>query len=128
MNNAKFLKKIQFWLFIFFSSYFSLIPHPPGILERGSDKIIHAIGYCLLLISCDVAYRSGKKLPGKVAFIFTFSLAMEVLQYFIPNRNFSFLDLLANLTGLSVGYLILRLLGDRFREQHVTNNVNQDVT
>ena len=126
MKNAELLNKTQFWLFIFFSSYFSLIPHPPGILERGSDKIIHAVGYCLLLISCDLAYRTSNKLYGKVAFIFTFSLTMEVLQHFVPNRNFSFLDLLANLTGLSVGYLILRLLEGRFREQHVPNNVNQD--
>ena len=107
MTIAEFLKKAQFCLFIILSTYFSLIPHLPDIVERTSDKIVHAVGYFLLFLSCDVAYRTGKKLPGKIIPLFIFSLTMELLQHFIPYRYFSFLDLMANLAGLSVAYIFL---------------------
>lgn len=109
MKTAEFLKKIQFWIFIILSGYFSLAPHPSGILERTSDKIIHAAGYFMLFISCDIAYRTIKRLPTRIILLFSFSLLMEILQHFIPNRHFSFLDLLANLAGLCAAYLILSI-------------------
>ena len=105
-----FLKKSQFWLFIIFSCYLSLVLHPADILEKASDKALHAAGYFLLFISCDIAYRNNNKLAGKISVLFTFSLTMEILQYFIPNRHFSLLDLLANLAGLSAASIVLLLL------------------
>lgn len=110
MHAINFLKKSQFWLFIIFSCYFSLIPHPTDILEKASDKLLHAAGYFLLFVSCDIAYRNHSRLAGRISVLFTFSLTMEILQHFIPNRHFSLLDLLANIAGLSAASIVMLLL------------------
>ncbi len=64
----------------------------------------------MLFISCDVAHRTGRNMTEKMIFLFIFSLLIEILQYFIPSRHFSLLDLMANLTGLSVAYFVTNLL------------------
>lgn len=97
----------QFWIFLLATTYLSLTSGPPDALEVFSDKIIHCVGYLLLMLSCDLAYWPGRKLVGKILFLLGFSITIEIFQHFIPHRQFSGLDILANLTGLTWGLLII---------------------
>ena len=97
----------QFWLFLLVTTYLSLTSGPPDALEMFSDKIIHCVGYFLLMLSCDFAYFPHTNLLWKILFLFTFSIIIEVLQHFIPHRELSLLDIVANLTGLTWGLLVI---------------------
>jgi VanZ family protein len=71
------------------------------------DKALHFIGYAGLAF---LARMGSKKHPSWqiVVGCIGFSLLIEFLQQFIPNRGFEWLDLMANslgvLTGVVVGY------------------------
>jgi len=101
-----YLRTTQFWLFLLAATYLSLTSRPPGALEVFSDKILHAVGYFLLFISCNLAYSPYRKLSGKILLLLCYSIIIEIIQHFIPNRQFSGLDILANLTGLTWGLLV----------------------
>ncbi len=104
---TRYARLFQFWIFLLATTYLSLTSGPPDALEVFSDKIIHCVGYLLLMLSCDLAYWPGRKLVGKIMFLFGFSIIIEVFQHFIPHRQLSGLDILANLTGLIWGLLII---------------------
>lgn len=104
------LKYFQFWLFLLYCTYLSLTPYPTGELtETFSDKFLHCIGYLLLIVSCNFAHRPNRQLPLKITLLLCYSAAIEIAQHFIPNRGFSFGDVLANLSGLLIGTLLLSL-------------------
>jgi len=104
------LKFFQFWLFLLYCTYLSLTPYPnEGLIETFSDKFLHCIGYFLLFISCNFAHRPNRHLRLKIILLLCYSAAIEIFQHFIPNRGFSFGDLLANLSGLLIGIFLLSL-------------------
>jgi len=101
---------LQFWLFLAYCSYLALTPAPNDLLvETFSDKFLHCAGYLLLLISCNLAHRAGRHLLLKVSLLFTFSVLIEIAQHFIPHRGFAISDLIANLSGLLLGVILLLL-------------------
>lgn len=104
---TRYLRTTQFWLFLLATTYLSLTSRPPGALEVFSDKILHSVGYFLLMMSCNLAYCPYRKLPGKILLLLGFSIIIEVIQHFIPTRQFSWLDIIANLTGLTWGLLVI---------------------
>lgn len=107
---ASTLRFLQFWLFLLFCTYLSLTPYPEGALtENFSDKFLHFLGYLLLLISCNIAHRPNRQLPVKILLLLCYSALIEIIQHFIPNRGFSFGDILANLSGLLIGATMLTL-------------------
>jgi len=104
-----FLKQLQFWALLLASLALSLIPQPPGVFELASDKLWHALAYLVLYISCRFAYHRQTTHITRFALLLGFSLLIEVLQYFVPNREFSLLDVVANAAGLAIGVIIMRL-------------------
>jgi len=94
----------------------SLYPLPPGTLKHGIDKVAHLVTYLLLFISLDFAFASGRRLVVKMILLFAFSWLIEILQHFMPPREYSLYDLLANLTGLSLGLLPVLFL-KRYRRR-----------
>jgi VanZ family protein len=101
----KYFKITQFWLCIIATTYLS-VSTSGGSMAIISDKIVHLVGYCLLFLSCNIAYPREKPWL-KILFVFGFSLLMEIIQYFVPNRLFSLIDIIANLFGIALGCLLL---------------------
>jgi len=104
-----FLKQLQFWVLLLACLALSLVPQPPGVFELASDKLWHALAYLVLYLSCQFAYRRQVTHISRFALLLGFSLLVEVLQYFMPNREFSLQDLVANAAGLLLGMLVSRL-------------------
>lgn len=102
----KCLKTTQFWLCVLATAYLSVTTKPPGAMVLVSDKLVHLVGYFFLLFSCEIAYPR-QNLRIKFLFIFGFSLLLEIIQYFVPNRQLSLLDILANLIGIAFGALLV---------------------
>jgi VanZ family protein len=103
------LKQLQFWSLMLACLALSLMPQPPGVFELASDKLWHALAYLVLYLSCQLAYRRQTPHITRFALLLGFSLLIEVLQYFVPHREFSLQDLLANAAGLLLGMLVSRM-------------------
>lgn len=100
---ARLLRIGQFWLLLLLVTAFSLYPWPPAP-AAGNDKLLHFCAYLALLLSLAVAHRpAGRAGLAQVGLLFAWSLLIEVVQYFLPNRHFSLADLAANLAGLLLG-------------------------
>lgn len=100
----------QFWLFLLVVGVASLYPMQPGTLKGGLDKVAHLITYLVLFFSLDFAWSRGRRLVGKLVLLFLFSWLIEVAQHFMPLRQYSLGDLLANFVGLLLGLLSAVLL------------------
>lgn len=69
------------------------------------DKALHFIGYAGLAF---LARMGSNKHPSWQIIVgcIVFSLGIEFLQQFIPNRGFEWLDLVANSLGVITGVLV----------------------
>jgi VanZ family protein len=116
-----------FWIFLIFG--LSSIPNisPEGIkLPSGSDKVIHYFEYSILalLFYRSLVYnrRSIGNLIAVVVVIAGSSVALmdEFYQSFIPGRDSSFFDLVADFSGVITGtviyYFIRRHMKKRRKE------------
>ena len=97
--------------------YLSSEPHPEEhlpsfLLKDVSDKILHAVEYAVLGGLCYRAFRWG--VSGQVAsyaLLFAivtaslYGMTDEVHQFFVPFRESSWLDWLADTAGATVGAL-----------------------
>ncbi len=99
--NAKPFSYSLLLLWLIIVATLSVIPvHGKGLLEN-SDKFLHLLSY---LITCCLFYLCFKdKMRGVLyrSFLcsFFFGLLMEVIQAFLPHRDFSWGDIFFNLTG-----------------------------
>ena len=106
--------KLQFYFFIVFYIFMSLSKPDVLLTFSYNDLFLHFIGYAVLINSALIAYGIKSKKINIVIYLFAFSFTMEIIQYFLPYRDFSFLDLVANGVGLIIGLIVglttLRLL------------------
>jgi len=89
-------------------AYLSL--RPSIQLVEVNDKVGHFIAYFTLMFVMGLGFWK-KKRELLTAFIMSaiYGVLMEIGQYFVPGRSFSFLDMLANASGalLATGLLLL---------------------
>ena len=109
MNWNKFLKYV-WWATVIGIIVLSLMPPKSGREMPTNDKVGHFIAYgTFALIS--LSYGIGRyKIPQILLFNFLFGIFMEFCQGFVPGREPSVLDALANTSGILIGWTIFRLL------------------
>jgi VanZ family protein len=73
----------------------------PG-LERLSDKVSHASAFLVLALLAERSFPEGRFGAAKVLGLLAFGAAIEVVQYFLPYREASFLDLAADAAGIAL--------------------------
>jgi hypothetical protein len=83
-----------------------------GDLRIRLDHLLHALAYFIF----SLYYLSGRFLKvclfrkyEKITFfsiVFVIGILAEVLQIWVPYRSFSLLDLLSNIVGIGLGYLL----------------------
>ena len=90
---------------------------PSFLLEDVSDKVLHAVEYAVLGGLCYRAFRWGVNGPvASYALLFAivtaslYGVTDEVHQFFVPFRESSWLDWLADTAGATVGALSWRFL------------------
>lgn len=100
-------------------AYLSLSPST-GV-SVGNDKIGHFIAYAILMLNGGLIamlgrqsqYRLKRKLWVFFGFSVLFGILMEVGQNFVPGRDTSFYDLLANVLGALFGFVLTIFIGNR---------------
>lgn len=90
---------------------------PSFVLKDISDKVLHAVEYAGLAVLCYRAFRWGVNGPvASYALLFAivtaslYGMTDEVHQFFVPFRESSWLDWLADTAGATVGALSWRFL------------------
>ena len=101
-------------LYVFIITYLSLTPIEHKIPENiwDWDKASHFTAYLLLAIFVKKVHIRFSYLTSVIT-CFSYSFAIECIQYFIPNRQFDVLDMLANLLGTVLGTMIYYLISEK---------------
>ncbi|MEA3315916.1 MAG: VanZ family protein [Campylobacterota bacterium] len=78
-------------------------------IENSWDKANHFIAFFYLYVALYFAYpRLGN--IGIITILLLFAIQIEIVQYFIPGRYFSLLDIVADGVGIVLGMIIVRVL------------------
>lgn len=71
-----------------------------------ADKVSHALAYFVLMLWFSQIYHD-KFQRNMIAFVFVLmGISIEYFQSFDPNRTADFFDIVANVTGLTLGFLL----------------------
>ena len=81
-----------------------------AVLSSGlSDKIVHGLSYFLLMLWFSGLYMRRYQLIV-AASVIVLGLALEAIQWQLPYRMFDTADLVANLIGVTTGFIVAVLL------------------
>ena len=102
-------------LYVLMITYFSLTPIEHEVSESIWDKASHFIAYLILFIIAKKVHTKFNYLTcAIICCVYAFSI--ECIQYFIPNRDFEGIDMLANALGIFLGVLIYKLFIEKYFE------------
>ena len=110
------MRKLIICYYIFYVliiTYYSLTPEENIISEKIWDKALHFFTYLFLVILMKNVHTRLSYLTC-VLICCNYSFIIECIQYFMPNRQFDFLDMLANLLGTILGVIIYYLIIEMF--------------
>ena len=66
----------------------------------------HLYAYLILSVIGFLTFRKNNQFNILSIYLIFLSITLEVLQYFVPNRSFEFLDLFGNLTGVILAIIL----------------------
>ena len=106
---AKPLVYPRFWVLLIglialFILYVSWMPISTWTISA-NDKFLHAITYFIFTVYV-LAVLRDRFLVGSIILTAVFSLCVEFGQSYLPYRSFEAFDMLANIIGISCGFLI----------------------
>ena len=104
MLNRK-MFKIAFWIAIGGVEYLATTSRHIELVESLWDKFNHffAFGVLYILLSLGYSYLKGWQ---KASFLLLFGMQIEVVQSFLPSREFSMFDVVADTIGIIIGAVI----------------------
>lgn len=76
-------------------------------IQNSWDKANHFIAFLTLYVTLSLGYPKLEVFK-KVLILLAFGVQIEVVQYFLPNREFSLLDVLADGVGIVMGIIVVR--------------------
>jgi VanZ family protein len=85
-------------------------PRMYPVLETIGDKANHLAAFFVLAFLADFSFPDGRFSLSKILALLSYGLFIEVIQYFLPYRSFSLLDLAADGAGIAVYRLFLPAL------------------
>jgi len=93
--------KAAFFIWIALIGVLSVMPSPDSVVTV-SDKFAHFVAYFMTASLCYCAFR--KESLSFIVYsgigVFLYGIAIEVVQYFLPYRDFSLGDIAANASGI----------------------------
>ncbi|MFA5371472.1 MAG: VanZ family protein [Sideroxydans sp.] len=97
------------WLWIAVVCYLSLMPHPPQPINfDGIDKLEHVLAYISLMLWFCQAYVEKLSRIWLMLSLMAMGAGIEILQGMSGFRYFEWSDLLANITGVLIGWRLAR--------------------
>lgn len=105
------LWRVCFWLCFALTSYLSLMPQeflPSGI--NIWDKLSHSIAFAALALSAALGWPEKGFVRSVLIPLLLFGILVEIIQYFVPGREFSLLDMLADAVGIFIVWIGVTVL------------------
>ncbi len=103
--------RLAFWASAVFVAYGSLVPGETLPPIASNDKLLHLLGHG------GVAFCGAFAYAGHWRYLLlalpVFGAGLEVLQQWVPNRGFDWLDMVANVSGIALAF-VLALTWRRF--------------
>lgn len=99
---------LQFALLLIVYTVLSLTSSPGDHVPVYNDKVMHFVGYLVAGLSITFALPD-RAIWQRWLVLAVYSSGIEVAQHFMPPRTFSWLDILANITGAAIGLLLMEL-------------------
>lgn len=90
------------------------------VIQNSWDKANHFFAFMVLYILLTLSFKYFSLLQ-RVLLLFLYAVQIEVVQYFIPNRYFSLLDIFADMVGVLIGYLVLKFFKGSFMREDSLN-------
>jgi VanZ family protein len=94
--------------------WLSLTPSPPRVDFQESDKLGHFIGYGTLMFWFSQLYPPGKTRISYAAAFVAMGIILELAQGALGYRSSEVLDMLANTTGVLLGWALALILRFEF--------------
>ena len=107
-----------FWLSMLVVTWLVVAPQDELPPVKLWDKAAHTLAFTALMLLCAVAYRQRFSLTRIALMLFIFGVGIEIVQYFLPYREFSLLDMLANSFGILVAFPFIVPVEKLFRIQY----------
>ncbi len=102
-------------LYVLMVTYFSLTPVEHKVSESIWDKASHFIAYLILFIIAKKVHPKFNYLTCAIICCI-YSFIIECIQYFIPDRAFEGLDMIASSLGIFLGVIIYKLFIEKYFE------------
>lgn len=116
MNRIINMRKLIICYYVFYVliiTYYSLTPEENIISGNLWDKGLHFFVYVFLFILIKYVHIRLSYLTC-LLICCNYSFIIECIQYFMPDRQFDILDMLANLLGTVLGVIIYYVVIERF--------------
>ncbi len=108
------IKREHFFLFVFYFcivviEYLATTSLEIKPIQNSWDKANHFIAFFTLYILLSFAHLS-MSLQSKIYILLAFAIQIEIVQAFLPHREFSFLDIFADAVGIVLGILFMKII------------------
>ena len=100
---------VLFIILIIAITLLSLLPPKSGLELGKSDKLNHFLAYAILSLNFGFISTKIRSYFIGIPFLIAYGLLIEFFQGFVPGRDPSFYDALANFVGVFSGFFIFRL-------------------
>lgn len=105
--NLSLLFKLSFFICIVAIEYLATTALEIKPIQNSWDKANHFIAFMTLYITLSLGYPK-LDVVKKVLILLFFGLQIELVQYFLPNREFSLLDVVADGVGIVMGMIVVK--------------------
>jgi VanZ family protein len=82
--------------------YLTTTPTDYDVAHTINDKLSHALAFLFLSLLADFSFPLQRFSWAKTCPIFAYGLMIECIQYFLPYRSFSLLDIAADTLGIVI--------------------------
>ncbi|WP_101759551.1 VanZ family protein [Oceanicoccus sp. KOV_DT_Chl] len=100
MLSISILSRCGFILALTAITVLALAPQEQATVSLGWDKANHCVAFFVLFVLLDLGYPSRHMWLAKLLPLFSYGVLIELIQLFLPYREGSAIDLVANLFGL----------------------------
>ena len=102
------LRQTTFWCVWLIATTLMLLPASKLPTVNIWDKAEHAMTFSVLMLLVWVAYQHRYTNVKLALWLVSYGIAIECIQYLIPSRSFSVLDMVADSLGIAVIFLLVR--------------------
>ena len=112
MKNIHYMTSIAFFVSLLAIEYLATTTLEIKSLQNSWDKANHFLAFFVLYV---LLYYSHFELSKVSCFLLllAFGVQIEIIQYFIPGREFSLFDVVADSLGLFLGILSVTFVSQR---------------